>query len=167
MVSLTYHATNKVFDQFDTYKSDLGAHFGNLEQANRVAQQRCGGAAEGARIIAAWLRITNPLRLKDVGSFHSDGIADQLERKGLLPKGEGKRIAKDCDTNWKLRKIYDPKLREIIKDAGYDGVVYSNTQEGAGDSYIVFDAEQIRIESVIVCQEEAPTAGTGVRLRQR
>lgn len=140
-----YHATSALvdFESFDTSKGDLGAHFGTLPQANHIASHRLS-ASDAVRIIPVWLRIMNPLRLKDVGSFHADGIALQLEKKGLLAKGEGKRIAWETDTNWRLRKIYDPRLRNLILAAGYDGVVYANTQEGLGDSYIVFDPDQIR-----------------------
>lgn len=138
---VVYHATSSDFDAFDTSKGDLGAHFGTLEQANHVAQNRLGGMA---LIMPVWLNMSNPLRLKDVGSFHADGIAKQLESKGLLPRGEGKRIEKEIDLNWRLRDKYDPIVRDLIQKAGYDGVVYKNTQEGDGDSYIAFNATQIK-----------------------
>lgn len=141
---VVYHATRADFDSFDTERSDLGAHFGTEEQANRIAGGMRLNNAEGTQVMPVFLAIKNPLRLKDVGTFHADGIADQLERKGLLPKGEGKRIIKEIDADWKLRKKYDPMLRQIIQDAGYDGVVYANTQEGKGDSYIAFKPEQIK-----------------------
>lgn len=140
-----YHATAAQvdFDSFDTSKGDLGAHFGTLEQAHHVAASRLG-MGEFVRIIPVWLQLKNPLRLKDVGTFHSDGIAVQLEKKGMLPKGEGKRIEKEVDQNWRLRKVYDPMLLEIIKDRGFDGIIYANTQEGSGDSYIVFETDKIK-----------------------
>lgn len=138
-----YHATAADFEEFDTSRGDLGAHFGTMDQANHIAASRLGGQ-EGVRIIPVWLNLKNPLRLKDVGSFHSDGIARQLESKHLLPKGEGKRIEQECDANWRLRKTYDPMLISLIREAGYDGVIYANTQEGTGDSYIAFDSNQIK-----------------------
>lgn len=138
---VVFHATTHDFDVFDTSKGDLGAHFGTLDQANHVAQNRLGGMAH---IMPVWLNISNPLRLKDVGSFHADGIARQLEAKGLLPRGEGKRIEKEIDANWRLRDKFDPIVRSAIESAGYDGVVYKNSQEGEGDSYIAFKASQIK-----------------------
>lgn len=140
---IMYHATRFDFEVFDTTKGDLGAHFGTCAQANHVAASRLGGCT-GVSIIPVWLRIENPLRLKDVGSFHADGIAIQLERKGLIPKGQGKLITDQCDKDWTLRKHYDPLLLSVIKEAGFDGVVYANSQEGAGDSYIVFESNQIK-----------------------
>lgn len=143
---MVFHGTVHVFDEFDTSKSDLGAHFGSLDQVNAICENRLGSRPDaGPFIIPVWLNITNPLRLKDVGSFHADGIAIQLEKKGLLPRGEGKRIEKEIDADWKLRKKYDPMLLNIIKEAGFDGVVYANTAEGEGpgDSYIVFEPDQV------------------------
>ena len=136
-----YHATSADFDAFDTKKGDLGAHFGSEEQADYIAEKRLG---EGAKVLEVWLNIRNPIRLKDVGTFHADGIAVQLEKKGLLPKGEGKRIEKEVDSNWRLREKYDPMMRGLITDAGYDGVVYKNEHEGRGDSYIAFNPSQIK-----------------------
>ena len=160
-----YHATAAQvdFDSFDTSKGDLGAHFGTLEQAHHVAASRLG-MGEFVRIIPVWLQLKNPLRLKDVGTFHSDGIALQLEKKGMLPKGEGKRIEKEVDQNWRLRKVYDPMLLEIIKDHGFDGIIYANTQEESGDSYIIFDPCKIKfsispassISSVLLQNDSEP-----------
>jgi hypothetical protein len=139
-----YHATRQDFSAFDTSLSDLGAHFGNLAQANKIATGMRLGNRDGTQIMPVWLSIKNPLRLKDVGSFHADGIAVQLERKGILPKGDGKRIEREIDGDWTLRKKYDPIIKAAIEAAGYDGVVYANTQEAAGDSYIAFDPTQIK-----------------------
>lgn len=137
-----YHATVADFDAFDTSKSDLGAHFGNEDQADFIAEKRLD--EDKAKVIEVWLNLQNPLRLKDVGTFHADGIAVQLEKKGLLEKGEGKRIEKEIDADWKLRKKYNPVMRKLITDAGYDGVIYKNEHEGRGDSYIAFEPEQIK-----------------------
>lgn len=142
---IMYHATPNDFSVFDTSRGDLGSHFGTLEQANGIADFRLGGNGM-ASIMPVYLKIENPLRLKDVGSFHADGIASQLEKKGFLTKGEGRRIEKEIDKNWRLRKEFDPKLRQLIIDAGYDGIVYKNTakQEGEGDSYVAFEPTQIK-----------------------
>lgn len=116
---LVYHATTQVFHAFDTSKGDLGAHFGNQQQVNNIVQNRLSGSPNGGPfIIPVWLSLENPLRLKDVGSFHADGIASQLERKGLLPKGDGKRIEKEIDQDWRLRKHYDPLFIALIKMQG-------------------------------------------------
>lgn len=143
---MVFHATVHEFHEFDTSKGDLGAHFGNLDQANNIVKNRLSSPpAGGPLIIPAWIRLVNPIRLKDTGSFHADGIALQIERIGLLPKGEGSKITKAIDADWRLRKQYDPFLLDILKNAGHDGVVYANTAdfEGFGDSYIIFDSNQV------------------------
>lgn len=140
---VVFHATTAEFDEFDTSRGDLGAHFGNLDQMQHL-ESRLGMRGGPMMILPVWLRMERPLRLSDVGSFHADGIAVQLERKGLLRKGEGKAIAKECDVDWRQRKVHDPRLRQIILDAGYDGVVYRNEHEGAGDSWIALDPKQIK-----------------------
>lgn len=142
---VVYHATDADFNIFDTSRSDLGAHFGTVEQANRIADSRLGMRGRGeAQVMPVLLNLENPLRLKDVGTFHADGISIQLEKKGILPKGEGKRIEKAIDADWRQRKVFDPIVRDAIKAAGYDGIVYANTQEGTGDSYIAFEPNQIK-----------------------
>jgi hypothetical protein len=67
-----------------------------------------------------------------------------LAAKGFISKAEARKIVKEIDDNWRLREKYDPYLRNIIKERGYDSVVYKNTQEAAGDSYIAFEPSQIK-----------------------
>lgn len=145
---IAYHATcSPAFEKFDTSRGDLGAHFGQLSQAAHISLNRHGGRPE-SHVMKVRLHLQSPLRLKDVGSFHADGIARQLDKKGILPpalKGRGKQIEKEIEADWKKRRVYDPILRQAIIDAGYDSVKYANTNEGAGDSYIAFFPEQIEI----------------------
>lgn len=140
--TVVFHATTADFTAFDCTRSDLGAHFGAAEQMNHLRNRMDPRGA--MRVLPVWLSLQNPLRLTDIGSFHADAIAPELERRKLLPRGEGKRIRQEIDANWRLRETYDPMVREAILKAGYDGVVYRNTQEGDSDSYIAFFPEQIK-----------------------
>lgn len=140
---IVYHATSADFRVFDTNRSDLGAHFGTLEQVLEIAAQ--GRGVGNMSILPVYLRIRRPLRLKDVGSFHADGIAPQLAAKGWMDKKEARRIVAEIDRDWKLRKQYDPLMRQLITDRGFDGIVYKNAHEAApADSYIVFYPQQIK-----------------------
>lgn len=142
---IAYHATQAKFDTFDTARGDLGAHFGSLAQAAHISLNRHGGRPE-SHVMRVRLHLENPLRLKDVGSFHADGIAPQLERKRLLPEGlRARDIVREIEADWRKRRHYDPLLRQAIIDAGYDGVTYANTHEGRGDSFIAFFPGQIEI----------------------
>jgi len=136
-----YHWSPNSFDAFDTNRSDLGAHFGTFEQA-RYRANVFGGKEEDIK--AYRIRGSSFLRLKDVGSFHADGIALQMEKKGLLKKGEGRQIEKEIEKDWKLRKKYDPYLKGVLIAAEYTGIIYKNTHEGAGDSLVILRSEDIR-----------------------
>ena len=102
-----------------------------------------------------YLRVENPLRMEDVGEWR-----DPVEIYGELPDEIRERLDTDMiDQVFDTRNQYyemeeyfeDPEvtsaldeIREAIKNAGYDGIVYANRGEGAGDSYIVFDPEQAK-----------------------
>lgn len=141
---VVFHATNADFDTFDTSKSDLGAHFGTVEQANKVAASRLFGREGTTNIMPVYIDLRSPLRLKDVGTFHADGIAPQLAAKGWMTKAEAKAMVAAIDRDWTLRPKYDRQVRELIQEHGYDGVVYKNDHEGQGDSYIVFEPSQVK-----------------------
>jgi hypothetical protein len=146
---IAYHATGAEFDRFDTSRGDLGPHFGSLQQAVHVVRRRAPVWPQ-PRILRVQLNIVRPLLLKDEGSFHADGIAIQLAKKGLLPMRQAREITSACDKDFRLRKLHDPQLLELIRKAGFDGVGYSNRHEGLGRSLIAFDADQIRIDAVLL-----------------
>jgi len=134
-----FHATDKQFDVFDIDKSDLGVHFGNLEQAEYVLKHRSG--QDGQNIHPVLLNMENPLRLKDEGCFHADCIADQLLKKKIIDKQLYDAIKSE---DWKGRNKYNKIIRDLLLAKGYDGIVYKNTHEGRGDSYIAITIDQIR-----------------------
>lgn len=139
---LVYHKTTAAFDQFSIDKRELGFHFGTLAQLEGLARYR--DVPEGTNIRPAYLSIQNPLRLQDEGSFHADGIVLQLARKGMLSMSEARAIRQEIDLNFRARKHYDPIVREMIRERGFDGVVYTNKHEGGGNSWIAFEPWQIR-----------------------
>ena len=141
-----FHRTADDFAEFDTTRGDLGSHFGPLSLVNQLPRYDLSGGecVTGDRIIPVWLRIFNPLRLRDVGSFHADGIVLQLARKGLLPIKAAKEIHAECDADWRLRKGNDDRLRRLIRAEGFYGVQYlSKWDRVAGECFIAFDADQI------------------------
>jgi hypothetical protein len=147
---VVYHGTNKSFDKFKV-DSELGAHFGTLEQANSIAKWK-----SDAVMMPAYLSIKNPLRLQDVGGFANSDVFPQLKELGLLP------------ADWKFAyPMSVSAARDAIIAAGYDGVVYLNRHEvenfpedksvrrmsdaealeilpDARDSFIAFRPEQIK-----------------------
>ncbi|MBL9001561.1 MAG: hypothetical protein JNK25_10545 [Phycisphaerae bacterium] len=114
---VVYHGTQNVFTAFNTVADgDLGSHFGTRDQAAEFA----GGSAYG-RMMPVYLSIQNPVRLIDTGEWSDAEVLPQLERLGLIDSVEeaGERSA-----------------REILQQAGYDGVVYMNRREGFGKPLI-------------------------------
>ena len=94
---------------------------------------------ENARIIPAYLRIKNPVRLSNLHTWEPDEVIQALADKGVLTKDEAAH-------EWRTRRIVD---RDYVANAlaakGYDGIVYRNKTEGIGtDSYIAFHPEQIK-----------------------
>jgi hypothetical protein len=138
-----YHASPNQFDQFDVSKSDLGPHFGNLEQAIYVIQNRLSG---NGNLYKTKIKVNNPLNLKDVGSFHADNIADQLLKKKLISKQDyAKYTEKDA---WGNRKVYNQEIRDMLINHGYDSVRYQNNHEGRGVCVIPFDSNDITIVDI-------------------
>lgn len=135
-----FHGTASNFDVFDIDRSDLGPHFGSLKQAHKALDRHYSDVG-GPNIRPVYLKLENPLRLKDEGSFHADAIIDQLLKKKLIDK---KLFSDIKQGGWHQRKHYNGIIRQILFRAGYDGIVYKNKHEGDGDSYIVFSHEQIK-----------------------
>ena len=165
-----YHGTLQDFDTFR--RGDIGYHFGSREQAeNRVKfLQKYGGEGSGAEgfgpgdfVMPVHLRVENPLRMEDVGEWGDPFEVYQQLPDEILSRVNPKLVDQVLDirkqyygaenqfgnlpneyfTDPKTRKALDT-LRAAIKDSGYDGIVYANRGEGAGDSYIVFEPEQAK-----------------------
>ncbi|NGP40774.1 PLxRFG domain-containing protein [Acinetobacter sp. GC2] len=161
-----YHGTNQTFNIFNV--SDIGIHAGTMDQANSRKAEKNSGEF---KIMPLYMRINNPLRLKDSPSWkdpafyiQKTGIAQHLsaplvkkitgfygELKGInLKTVEGQEQALD------LAMGINRLVAQELKDQGYDGIVYKNTHDGTSltnkmkeeDSYIVFDPEQIKSATI-------------------
>jgi len=137
-VPLQYHATdNEGFTEFDMHRSDLGAHVGTLEQAQKRMSTKGGTGS----IMKFWVNIRNPIRLKDEGSFNANAISGQLLRRGIISK----ELATEINlAGYKGDRKYNEIVRNKLISLGYDGVVYKNENEGSGDSYIIIDPTTIK-----------------------
>lgn len=125
------HATFDDFEVFDPDRSDLGAHFGTVEQAGEIAKREM----TGERMIPVYLRIENPLRLRDDGSFSYAMVLPQLVELGIATKAEAEAIEREALKEGHGRRPLATKAtRELIERAGYDGVVYFNREEGIAAS---------------------------------
>ncbi len=126
-----YHGTKgENFEEFRTVEGSghFGAHFGSIQQAENFTSPL---GAEGARIYPVNLSIKNPLRLKDLDTWHWSDIIPELKRKGIeIPPG----VEEERNKFGKPSPEWDKKtLRDIIESAGYDGITYLNTREGVDE----------------------------------
>jgi hypothetical protein len=116
-------------------KASLGYHVGTA----RAAEERIQPAVDELNLfswsrhcphtIPVYVRIENPLRLRDIGSWH--------------------------DPQWVLQALSEARVRvesvtlhaitRELKLMGYDGIVYKNNCEDVGsDSWIAFDPGQLK-----------------------
>jgi ADP-Ribosyltransferase in polyvalent proteins len=131
-----YHGTDaeEEFTRFE-FTEDVGFHFGPPETANARLTQI--GASEHARIIPVFLSIKNPLRLPDLMTWGPGEVILALGEAGVLSERRTREL---------LDEGYFDELdfRRALERKRYDGVVYRNSTEGGGDSYIALRPEQIR-----------------------
>lgn len=148
-----YHGTG---DGKDSVVRGLGVHFTrDAAVANAFASSYKEGRVERVRI-----DIQNPLRIEDHGGHHSDavGVVDSLIKAGAITaawKGEQfyKRLlvkkAKDPNSEaWfkeheTLHNKELERVRKHLQKRGYDGIVYDNTTEGGGKTYVAFSDQQV------------------------
>ena len=155
-----YHGTYATFGAFEETR-DLGYHFGSSEQA----AVKIGGeaAGEGARIIPVYLSIRNPLRLtQDIFSrFDAQPLeeaSDALAREAGLSADAAASLHQMAAHVSQLRDTLGPaesryqdareafwdQARRALVARGFDGVVYPNEAEGAGESWIAFESHQVK-----------------------
>ena len=139
---VVYHASANVWDG-DAFrrrkpasgKMSLGFHFGTAKAAQERIQPavdellRFRWAQYAPHTMAVYLRIENPLRLRDIGAWHDpDWVLRALDEAGV--------------------KVSSKTIAGIVRDLkamGYDGVVYTNDREDVGsESWVAFDSRQIK-----------------------
>jgi len=143
---IVHHGTNEKFDKFEA--GEFGFHFGDENAANMMGDT-------GKYL----LKITNPLRLRDLGTWEPERVLKEIINRFGIPAKTVQKILKDTRKlgrnpdlgqdddmvlNRKAHYEWSRPVRELIKSLGYDGIVYRNEAEGFADSYIAFDNDQIR-----------------------
>jgi len=161
-VGPVYHGTLADFQEFDLAKQfDLGHHFGTYSMARAVAHSY-GRHLNRGRVIIAYLDLTNPIKLPDMGSWQMDEVVSEITAN--LPK-----LTKDnVDEPWaitqsklvwelmELPTAFDKfnthleRQREfwrLLAELGYDGIEYENNSglEGSGTCYVLGDSSKIRV----------------------
>jgi len=128
------HATASVED-FDSFRiTGEGTHVGTLQQA----EERIGNR-QGGRVMPLYASIQNPARVGDINTFSVNKLARELETQGIFSLSDVETVK----TAGNRSKAF-PVLRDLLEGKGYDGLVYHNEQEGAGDSYMVLRNTQLK-----------------------
>jgi len=148
-----YHGTQAEFKNFN--EAPGGIHFSTDPDTARSFATDQGG--EG-RIIRADLNITNPLRInEDLGGWHPLEVSEWLDNNGIgvparsasdlgLLQGRVFDAGKDfAFGSLEQQRAQSAELNRILREKGYDGIVYTNRFEGKPvDTYMVYDPAQIK-----------------------
>jgi hypothetical protein len=121
-----FHNTNREFSEFNTKSSELGTHFGTANQAANLQANQDNPLAK-RRTMAAHISLRNPLRLTDQGGFSVERVAQQLYDMGMI---NDKKYDKHMEGDFRSEEAAIKDLQNVIKKAGYDGIVYLNRREG-------------------------------------
>ena len=112
----------------------MGAHFGATP----------GTAKKGRkRIIEVKVDLKNLLRMPDLNQWNWKGMEEWLLENGVFTDKDV-NVYKNIKQSGGFR---EESIQALLKDKGYDGIVYRNEFEGDGnaDSFIVFDSSKIKI----------------------
>lgn len=132
-----YHGTNRDFSEFKQGHDGL-IHVGTPDQANERIKDRWSTDGEAPRNIPVFVKGKNFLRTEDLGSFGGSEMLREAEKQGAkFPFEKMREYDELYDLSNKFtygskRDYYreSQDLRnQMLKDAGYDGVIYKNTGE--------------------------------------
>lgn len=120
-----YHSTVADFNKFRHQRRDIGFHFGTDSQAKdrfllKIENDPYGPELRGVQhsTMPVYLAIKRPLRLDDLGPWDRDELCANLPAEFTLAE--------------RLKTSTVAEVRELIKNHGYDGIVYKNTGETGG-----------------------------------
>ncbi len=138
-----FHFTQEQFEAFE--QGDVGFHFGTLQSA--IDRMTGISKPEKSKIIKeVYVNITNPLICEiDSGFWDAYDIAIQAFSKEILNESDLEYLRGLKGYNY--TQYFDEaavELRRMLKEKGYDGVIYQNQHEDIGNlSVIAFDNDQI------------------------
>ena len=105
---------------------ELGVHLGN-ESA----------AAMFGEVFPFFAKLGKPFRLPDLGTWNYQSVMRELRKRGVkISEAEYDAVFNANDNN--------EALRALLQSKGIESIVYRNEAEGEGDSFIVFDPNQIK-----------------------
>ena len=147
------HQTNAAFDTFEG--GEFGFHIGTDLPPGMMGQNT----------MKLYASLQNPLRMKDLGVWDADNVVAALRGSGKFATARLKKElnaaynaakALEADPNYerlrdeggvegaKAHYAASAPFRDLLKKQGFDSIVYKNESEGLSDSWIAFDANQLK-----------------------
>ena len=135
--AVVHHGTNRNIRVFRP--KGIGVHLGTPQQAQRAAVVK-----NGEKVLELYARIENPAHLKDFGDAFDSEDGEQFfglvrAAKDLLDPDQRETLRRD---KYRVTTLRDVVM--LLEWAGHDGIVYDNTYEGDGQSWVVFNPDQIK-----------------------
>ena len=145
---IVYHSTYTNWRILNLKKVGLGMHFGTYAAATDRNKDE-------SYIKMAYLRIINPYVTRDAGTW-DEFFLEQLRKDRRFDREKIDKLLweeqnnlglswDDSKKKWDLAEFrFYNKVRKLIGDAGFDGLLYRNRFEHKGSiSYCVWNADQI------------------------
>lgn len=137
---VAYHGTGAEFNVFDKNKAGTGNDKGLRGKGFYLSPNRTTSESYGEKIIGAYVSLKNPFRPSDFTSAEevAEHLTNRLSEQGYEDYTVDPFIF-NVGNSFSVRNQYAGAFSSILKDAGYDGVLYPNRQE-----IVAFDSNQIK-----------------------
>lgn len=137
---VAYHGTGAEFNVFNKNKAGAGNDKGLRGKGFYFSPNRTTSESYGEKIIGAYVSLKNPFRPSDFTSAEevAEHLTNRLSEQGYEDYTVDPFIF-NVGNSFSVRNQYAGAFSSILKDAGYDGVLYPNRQE-----IVAFDSNQIK-----------------------
>ena len=138
---VVYHGTDAEFNIFDRGKAGSNTDNGMRGKGFYMATDRRTAEGYGNRLIESFVDLKNPFYPSDFESAEAIAqyLTEKLEAKGFDEYTVDEAMFKIRDGRFTVGQSYSGTFAGILKDAGFDGVVYQKAEE-----VIAFRPNQIK-----------------------
>ena len=138
---VVYHGTDAEFNVFDRSKAGSNTDNGMRGKGFYMATDRRTAEGYGNRLIESFTDLKNPFYPSDFESAEAIAqyLTEKLEAKGFDEYTVDEAMFKIRDGRFTVGQSYSGTFAGILKDAGFDGVVYQKAKE-----VIAFHPNQIK-----------------------
>ena len=138
---VVYHGTDAEFNVFDRSKAGSNTDNGMRGKGFYMATDRRTAEGYGNRLIESFTDLKNPFYPSDFESAEAIAqyLTEKLEAKGFDEYTVDEAMFKIRDGRFTVGQSYSGTFAGILKDAGFDGVVYQKAEE-----VIAFRSNQIK-----------------------